>query len=172
MYNLDFPALVRQLLPALLRRDRLLALATAALAPVRDLYAQLLPYQADVRRELSYNAQVILFEKALNDHFDSGLRRIRIDSGVVDRLPFYLNFIREQQAPKYTYAQAYAQANQKPPLYPRTAGIYSFPVGFIVRAPAALLPADAEAARVLKAQVEAFIQRLKLAGTRHQTLYI
>jgi hypothetical protein len=172
MYNLDFSALARQLLPTLLRKDRLVATATALLAPVRDLYAQLQPYQAQVRRELSYNAQVIMFEKALNDVFDSVLRRIRLDGGVVDRVPFYVRFEREQQPPRYTYSQAYAQANNLPPRYLRTASIYSFPVGFIVRVPLALVPADAEAARAFKAQIEAFILRLKLAATRHQTIYV
>lgn len=172
MYNIDFPALARQLLPTLLRRDRTTAYAQALLAPVRELYAQLLVYMPTVRRELSYNAQVILFEKALNDTFDAQLTRIRIDTGVIDRLPFYLYFIREQQAARYTYSHTYAVANSKPPRYPRTASIYAFAVGFIVRVPAALLPADAESQRALKAQMEAFIFRLKLAGTRHQTIYI
>lgn len=172
MYNVDFPALVRGLLPTLLRRDRVLALATALVQPVRDLYALLLPWQAQVRRELSYNAQTLLFEKGLNDTFDLNLKRIRIDASAVDRTPFYLRFQYEQQPPRYTYSQAYAQAHGKPPRYLRTASLYSFPVGFVVRVPAALLPADAEAQRSFRAQVEAFILHLKLAGTRHQTLYI
>ncbi len=172
MYNLDFTALVRQLLPPLLRRERLLAVTNAVTAPVRDLYAQLLAYQPNVRRELSYNAQVILFEKGLNDYFDPQLKRIRINSDNVDRTPFYLNFIREQQAVKYTYSQAYGEAALKAPRYLRTASIYNFPVGFVVRVPASLLPVEAEAQRSLKAAIEAFILRLKLAGTRHQTIYI
>jgi len=100
-YRADFVYLPTLLKPTLLRRSRFTAWLLALLAPLRQLYATVLLYQAASFRELSYNGQTIRLEGALNDQFDPDARRIRIDNSDLDLTPIYFNFVSEQQPEKY-----------------------------------------------------------------------
>ena len=81
-YRVDIPRLTALLLPALLRKPRLLAWLGALLAPLQQLYAAFLLYAEAARIELSYNGQVMVMQGMLNEGFDPDLRRSR------DRPPF------------------------------------------------------------------------------------
>jgi hypothetical protein len=159
-YRVDFARLVWLLLPALLRRPRQVAWLTWLTGPVRRLYARFVAYEAYVRRELSYNSQVLLFELALNDKFDPGLRRIYITNSGTELQPVYLNFVAEQQPNPDLYFQA---ENHQPPVYLYRWIEFASQVDFIVHAPAILRPRAQ--------QLHAAIRRLKLANKNYQLLF-
>lgn len=158
-YRVDFDYLATLLLPSLLRRPRLLAWLHALLAPVRQLYADFLAYQAASFQELAYNGQTIVLEGALNDGFDPDLRRIRIDNSDVDLQPLYFNFRSEQQPDKYLLF-----APESPPwTYAHLYQEFATQTDFTVHVPV-MLRTDQRTN-----QLHARIRRFKLA-TRHYVL--
>ncbi|GGG33513.1 hypothetical protein [Hymenobacter glacieicola] len=158
-FRLNFPALVRGLVPSLLRKPRTLAWLEVLTSPIETIYQDFLNYQADVLRQLSYNGQTIMMEKALNDTFDPGFRRIRVRNAVGELAPVYVNFVREQQPnPTTTFVQ---EAGHQP-LYLRHQVEFNSQVDFTVYAPGL-------AAQALG--LHAMVRRLKRAMTNYQILY-
>lgn len=159
-YQFEPDALPGQLLPWLLRKPKTLAYLQALLMPAAELYERFLTYTLYARRELSYNGQTLLLERALNDRFDPGLRRIRIINSDFSANPFYTNYGREQQPPKYLYLGD----EGRPPryLYTRAETINS--IGFIVRTPAGL--AGQEVA------LHTRIKQLKIALVKYRIVYV
>jgi hypothetical protein len=156
---IDFERLAVQLLPALLRKPRLVAWLQAMLFPLRQLYAGFLDYAARARVELAYNSQTILFEKALNDQFDPTSRRIYIDHPSEELQPLYLNFISENQPPTYL-----GFAVEGPPftyLWLYTKSEFDAQTDFIVRVPPILYSVERAT------QLHARIQHFKLATRRY-----
>ncbi len=156
-FRLDFPRLVWLLLPSLLRKPRLVAFVTSLTSPVAYLYQQFLGYRLDTLRELSYNGQTALLEKALNDKLDNDLRRIVIRNSTVFLDPLYINFKREQQP--ITYATSKAEGR---PLYPHRSADFANQVGFTVYAPG-LNSKDY--------QLNVLIQRFKIALVSYRIIY-
>jgi hypothetical protein len=158
-YRVDFARLAWLLLPSLLRRPRLVALAQWLTTPVASLYARFVPYEGSVRRELSYNSQVLLFELALNDRFDAAVRRIYITNSDVELQPVYLNFVAEQQPNPVLYFQA----EHQPPVYLYQWVEFSQQADFVVHAPAILKPRAS--------QLHAAIRRLKLTNKQYLLVF-
>jgi hypothetical protein len=156
-YRVDFPRLVVLLLPALLRRPRQVAWLQWLTTPIRSLYDRFVPYEADVRRELSYDSRVLLFEKALNDRFDPAARRIYITNSDVELEPVYVNFMTEGQ----TNPVAHFQDEGAPPLYLYRWVEFSGVADFIVHVPSILRQPQ------IISQLRAVIQRLKLANKQY-----
>jgi hypothetical protein len=162
----DFERLAVQLLPALLRKPKLVAWLLAMLYPLRQLYARWLLEADAARRELAYNSQTILFEKALNDQFDPAPapygRRIVIQNSDTELLPLYLNFSSENQPDtywRYTVEGA-------PWQYLYYEAEFNSQLDFTVRVPVVLRSAE----RTI--QLHARIQHFKLAMRRYQLKFV
>lgn len=158
-FRIEWPALVRNLIPAMLRRPRLLAWLESITSPVAALYRQFLLYRSTVLRQLSYNGQTILLEKALNDTFDPAFRRIRVVNAVGELAPTYVNFVREQQPNPTVYL---VNEPDYQPLYLYSQAAFNSQVDFTVYAPG--LGSQATG-------LHALIRRLKRAMTNYQILY-
>jgi hypothetical protein len=158
-YQLNQQALIQSLLPSLLRQPRHLAWLEVLLSPLLTLYEQFADHMATTTRELSYNGQTMLLEKALNDRFDPAFRRIRIINADTELEPVYLNFVSEEQNMSIVHF-----ANEGQPLLYVSQWIdYTNQVGFTVRVPRGLAAQE----DVLQAR----IKQLKLALVRHTILY-
>lgn len=158
-YKVDFDYLATLLLPSLLRKAKLRAWLAALLAPLRQLYTSFLLYAEATRIELSYSSITIVLEGALNDQFDPIPRRIRIDNSDTELLPFYVNFLSEQQPEKWVLFAA-----ESPPWrYCYAYTEFSTQTDFTVRVPVLLRnPQRTD-------QLNARIRRYKPA-MRHYTL--
>jgi hypothetical protein len=130
-YRIEYGRLVPLLLPTPLRKPRHLAWLASFTGQVELLYQQFLTFRLGSLRELSYNGQTIMLEKALNDKLDNNLRRIVIRNSTIFLEPLYINFKIEQQPPKYSHRKS----EGKPPLYPYSKRQFQSQVGFIVYAP-------------------------------------
>ena len=159
-YRVDFERLVMLLLPSLLRRPRQLAWLSLLTMPVRNLYRRFITYEATVRRELSYNSQVLLFEAALNDRFDPAVRRIYITGTDVQLQPLYVNFIIEEQPNPVLYFQS----EHQPPAYLYRWIEFTGVADFIVTCPAVL--------NRRTDQLNALIRRLKLANKKYLLRFV
>ncbi len=158
-YRVDFGRLAWLLLPSLLRRPRLMALAQWLITPISSLYARFVAYEAATRRELSYNSQVLLFETALNDRFDAAVRRIYLTNTDAELRPVYVNF----QAERQPNPVAYFQAEHQSPTYLFRWVEFSQQSDFVVHAPAVLRPRAS--------QLHAAIKRLKLANKQYLLVF-
>ncbi|MDO7877392.1 hypothetical protein Q5H93_21805 [Hymenobacter sp. ASUV-10] len=159
---IDFERLAVQLMPALLRKPRLVAWLQAMLHPLRQLYTRFLLEADATRRELAYNSQTILFEQALNDQFDPSARRIIIRNSDTELPVVYLNFRSEGQPEKYArfavegppWLRLYSQAE------------YNTQLDFTVRVPVVLRTAERTT------QLHARIQHFKLATRRYTLRFV
>jgi hypothetical protein len=161
-YRVDFDTLAQQMLPSLLRRPRLIAWLRSLLTPLRQLYTDFITYTRYAQRELSYNGQTMILEGALNDGFDSGVRRITVSNTDTELLPLYINFSIELEPEKPVRF-----ASESPPwLYVPAFDEFNTQLDFIVRAPSILY--TPERAR----QLHARIQRFKPATRRYSLRFI
>lgn len=91
IYNIDWSRLIRWQLPPRLRRNKIMAILHAIIAPVNDLYIRLVYYRNSVNYNLGITPQVTHLERALNDRYDVVERRIYITDGVeMNALPLFL----------------------------------------------------------------------------------
>lgn len=102
IFDTDIQRLGRQLLPSILRKERIYALLAALIAPLVALKDLFLKSRSGNLYRLSITPQVFSLEKMLNDRYDGLLRRIYITAGRFRRSKFI-----------------YTQAEQKP-LFIRT----------------------------------------------------
>jgi hypothetical protein len=81
-FKIDYYKLVRLLLPIILRQPIVIAFLESAVSPVDMLHILFSNNRDDNLYRLSITPQVCYLEKALNDRFDVGDRRIYIGDGV------------------------------------------------------------------------------------------
>ena len=156
-FRVDFEHLVRLLLPALLRKPRLVNWLWALLSPLLDLYAAFLAYRAATLRELSYNGQTLVLQECLNDKFDTSLRRIRVVNADTELVPFYVNFLAEGEPEKPVLFAA-----ECPPwLYVPSYDEFNNQIDFICKIPVSLNQGEP------LQQLHARIRRLKVATVRY-----
>jgi hypothetical protein len=117
-------------------------------------------YFKDNRKANLYNLQitpqVCYLTKALNDRFDSFLRRIYITDG--EALPNTFIFLPGENQPKYIYLQSENEAII-PIFLQNESGGYVGGVSFIINVPAAIAPTEIEINEILS-----FANEYKLAG--------
>lgn len=102
-YTIDWKRMVRWNLPVSRRKPRLLAMLYALIYPVVVVYQALIKYKKAKQYQLLISPQVCYLERLLNDRFDYGLRRIRIDEPIVHD-PWYL-FQEEELKPEYLFTE-------------------------------------------------------------------
>jgi hypothetical protein len=159
-YRVQPAVLITSLLPALLRKPKMLAWLTALHQPLQATYLAFSEHVARSATELSYNGQTMLLEKALNDRFDLAFRRIRIINSDTELSPIYLNYVSELQDMPVTF-----YTSEDMPLLRVNNWIeYVSQVGFVVQVPRSLRPAEPA--------LQARIKQLKLSMIRHTIAYI
>lgn len=78
-YKVDWDRLILLLLPTFLRKPVLFGYLRALVSPISSLHYKWLRMREDNLKKLSYNSQKCYLRKALNDKYDSELRRIYLD---------------------------------------------------------------------------------------------
>ena len=150
IFNTNFKILAQQLLPTFLRKPLFTALISAIAVPFDFLRNKLNLFRNKNLYNLSITSQVCFLEKALNDKFDSELRRIFITNGAWRAsLPIYI--IPENQPVPLRLTSE----NQPLPLYLQHENGF-INENFVVNVPTELQPFEQD----LKGVVMAF----KLAG--------
>lgn len=158
-FEIDYPRLVRLLLPPFLRRPLITAMLEAATAGVSHLYGLFTANRKRNIYDLSITPQVCYLKKALNDGFDNDLRRIYITDGII--IPKTYLFTKAEAVDLYLFTKA-----EKKPV-----GLYAKAdyedidpdADFIVRAPAAVT--------FDKKEMEALLDLYKLAGKSYSIYF-
>lgn len=89
-YDLDFGRLVRDVLPAVLRRPRMLGYCAALVSPVKRLHRAFLQLRRSVLDELPIGPEVRVLRHYLNRRYDYALGRIQLlDGQEADPLRIY-----------------------------------------------------------------------------------
>nr|DAP86972.1 MAG TPA: hypothetical protein [Caudoviricetes sp.] len=81
MYNLNIDKLLVLLTPTFLRKPKVVAWLRALAIPLHKLLYEFQQARESDLYNLAHNSQVCYLRKALNDEFDSLLRRIHIEDG-------------------------------------------------------------------------------------------
>lgn len=153
IYDVDFAALVRWLIPLPLRKTKIVAWLNVLASPVVYLYQDFLLFKTAKLYQLKITPQVCYLEMLLNDRFDFTTRGIRIVDGV-DMPPTYI-FQDAELKPLYIRQTAEAA----PPVYIYTDGESgALTDDFIIEVPAAVVFDDAE--------MKSLVKVYKLAGTK------
>jgi hypothetical protein len=101
LFNVNFKILINTYLKGRWRNSVMLAWLGVLVSPVVYVYGLFIAYMAVVLYELSINGQVCLMEKALNDTFDTVLRRIYIADPIYDD-PIWL-YLDDEEKPVWLY---------------------------------------------------------------------
>jgi hypothetical protein len=153
-FEVDFPKLVRLLVPPRLRKIKHVTWLQALTNPVNYLYQQFRRNRDANLYRLYITPQVVYMEKLLNDRYDISGRRIRIK----DALVFEPEYIYQEQELKPVYI--YKEEENKPVYLFTDAEIGSDSVDFFVLVPPDLTYNENE--------MTALINNYKLAGKRYK----
>ena len=146
MYNLNIDKLLVLLTPTFLRKPKVVAWLRALAIPLHKLLYDFQQARESDLYNLAHNSQVCYLRKALNDEFDSLLRRIHIEDG-------------KQNARLYIYPRSSNKPLYLGKVYLYQRGSYiDGGVDFVV-----VLPQDLEYDRY---KLEALVNFYKLAGKR------
>jgi hypothetical protein len=146
MYNFNIDKLLVLLTPTFLRKPKMVAWLRALAIPLNKLLYDFQQARESDLYNLAHNSQVCYLRKALNDEFDSLLRRIHIEDG-------------KQNARLYIYPRSSNKPLYLGKVYLYQRGSYiDGGVDFVV-----VLPQDLEYDRY---KLEALVNFYKLAGKR------
>jgi hypothetical protein len=154
LFEVDFPKLVRLLLPPRLRKIKHVVWLQALVNPVNYLYQQFWRNREANLYRLYITPQVIYMEKLLNDKYDISGRRIRIK----DALVYEPEYIYQEQELKPIYI--YKEEENKPVYLFTDFEIGSDSVDFFVLVPQDLI--------YYEDGMTALIDNYKLAGKRYK----
>ena len=153
-YNFDTTKWILCILPPVLRRPVLFALAKALMNPLKELYQNFYSYKVDVDRQLTSNAFTAYLERYLNGLFYLS-DEIYIED-YVDEEKVYLSFATELAAPVYIGGggddESLYLSSQRPD------GIIG---GFVVHIPESLNKPE------YISLIERWVNYYKFSGTKH-----
>lgn len=89
IYDITYQKLRAWLIPALIRKPRLVALLQVLSFPIEGIYQAFNRYRLAKRYQLKITPQVCYLEMMLNDRYDFVQRRIRIEDSL-EKPPLYL----------------------------------------------------------------------------------
>ena len=107
IYNVDIDLLTKRSLPTRKREETHIDWLASLLKGLKSVYDQFISFRTETLTDLSYNAQTLIFQKALNDKCDNSLRRIYIDN-LFDNKKQVSSFLRIEDKPLPTYTRAEA----------------------------------------------------------------
>lgn len=82
MYNVDFNKLIDLLLPTRKRKPKRRVWLRSLISPINYLKGLFDTFRADIDYKIKITGQVVYLQRALNDAFDIGQRRITIDDSI------------------------------------------------------------------------------------------
>lgn len=154
IYHIDFDKLVQGLVPAYLRRSRLLAFLKVMVSGVVFLYQDFLRYRKQKLYELMITPQVCYLERLLNDRYDFSLRRIYIlDSVFYSPVYFY-------QEDELKPVMMYQESENKPVYFYTDGEAGTIKDDFVIMVPSSI-PFDQNEMRSL-------VNKYKLPGKRYK----
>ncbi len=145
MFGVDYNKIIAWMMPKAWRKPVHAAWLQALIAPVKRLHTQLLTFIVMVAFEMKVTGQVCILRWALNEKFDTVLRRIILRDAVTTGQVY--TFLEVENKPVYM------------PFYIGGGGD-----GFEVIVPVALMPLD-----IL---IRARLNKNKLPGTRYKIIYV
>lgn len=152
VYNIDYNKLTAWLVPAYIRKSRLLAFLKVVVAGVSFLYQDFLRFRKARLYDLMITPQVCYLQMLLNDRYDFVQRRITITDGI-DKPPFYI-YRSDELKPKYIRRHSEAL-----PRFIYTAGESGMlQDDFVIKVPVGIAFEQAE--------MRSLVKGYKLAGTR------
>ncbi len=161
IYGINFNRLITWLVPPVLRITFWLEWFKVLTAPVKVLYTDFKRYREETNYKLAITPQVCCLERAVNDSFDSELRRVTItDTGDRD-----ITFIHpdEAQIPLITHAEGLGKDNEIPLIH-SDAGYIGSGYDFFVNLPFQLNKPE-------EYRLKALLNENKLPGKRYQIIY-
>jgi len=90
IYDIAYKKLVLMLLPTVLRKPLLVAIAYALAAPIVSLYRSFMQFRDETNYRLYHNGQTCYLRAVLNDAFDPISRRITVTDGDVSETAVFI----------------------------------------------------------------------------------
>jgi hypothetical protein len=157
MNKLNFIKLIQLLLPPPKRKPKIVAYLNTLIIPIQTFNNWISDvYYKDVTRRTRWNAQTLLFSKALNDLHNGGslIKQIYIDGSVSEMEQIYF-YNEDENQPVYFFNEAEAK-----PVYLFNELEYESDFDFVVMYPSEL--------SVIEKQIEASVKKYKLAGATYK----
>lgn len=155
-FDIDWTLAVKRMLPMAKKSQWHIDWLYSIIKGIRTVYTQFITFKDDTLRQLSYNSQTLLLEKALNDELDSALERIYIQNDVDLLEESFCYFISEAQDDA---TACFLSESPAPYNYTYSVFEYNSNYDFRVYVPTALSG--------MLAQVRFIVDFYKLAGKRY-----
>jgi len=157
IFNLDIELLTKRLLPTRKRGITHIEWLASCLSGISFIYNQFTIFRNQTLKELSYNSQTKILEKALNDNYDDNQRRIYIDNTFDNKEVIYL-FNKGEADPIYIYDIS----EGKKPVYWYSVEEFANDFDFVVYVPIGLTS--------IQDKIAALTTFYKLASTRFKII--
>tara|TARA_R100001369_G_C3292743_1_gene164213 strand:- start:638 stop:1156 length:519 start_codon:yes stop_codon:yes gene_type:complete len=165
IYTVDFNKFVKQLLITFLRKAKTLALVRAVIKPLITGYTVFETFKTRQIYITGHNAQITLFQQALNDGFDATQRRIYIANAVIEDTEHYYD-------PEYGEPLFFYDDGDGDPQYFLDRSTFNQTGGnFSVNVPVAMEEADPTDKLLFETALKAEIERYKIFGTTYTIKY-
>jgi hypothetical protein len=154
MFSLNFKDIGVKLLPPVLKKERMIALVSVCLHPLKYVNDLLNALRDEKNYFLRFNGQIIYLEHFLNDQYDPVYRRIYIED-VANLEPIYLYNNAEERTPVYLHNKE----EGADPVYMINRREYILEFEYIVKVPNDLVFNEIE--------MRSKINRYNIAGKRY-----
>jgi hypothetical protein len=158
-FNLNIEKVVKQSLPGLLVKPKLLSFILSLCAPIEYLHTQFLAYRSQANYNLTINSQVNRLQLALRDKFDLvGINVVTNEASITESFMYTINEEQEQSLIIHTIAE-----NLNPSAIYADIEINNV-IDFVVEVP---IGSDS-----LEAAIISFVNRYKLADKKFIIQYV
>ncbi|MBF6607128.1 MAG: hypothetical protein ITG00_00120 [Flavobacterium sp.] len=156
VYSILFGWVVRNLFPGIMLRSVQIAMADCLVKPVESLHTKFLTFRTDSIYKLTHNSQVVYLQAALNDSFDSTLRRIVIKNAEIKPQVWFYEIAEDK--PVYFYEVA----DDEPVYFREESEFLGGGNDFTVQVPMDLKPADGAPLTAYLIRMRALVDYYKL----------
>jgi hypothetical protein len=98
MFNIVWSVFIEEMLPAAMRKPKMMAFVATLLSPIVWVYDQFAAQRTRNLADASVTPQVFSLQKTLNDRYDARERRIVIDSSIPKQVYIYTE---QERRPQY-----------------------------------------------------------------------
>jgi len=166
IYIVDYNALIRQLLPSILRKLKLIAFIKSLIAPIITLYSDFIVFKDQAIYKSEHNGSVTLLQKALNDAFDPTNRGIYINNALLLDSEHYYD--ESNGDPLYFFDEL-----QGPPQFfydPEGYNVYGS--DFTVFLPGSIRPTISNEENRLIIKISGLLDYYKIYGTKYTIVWL
>ena len=166
IYIVSYKEFKEQLLPLLMRKDKILELLQALITPLVSLYNIFFAYKNKAIYKTDHNASITLLQKMLNDGFDNIERRIYINNAQIRPTEHYYDL-------ELGDSLVFYNSDKGTPVWFFDKEVFNvYRSDFTVFLPAEIKPSNPENENRLLTKIKSELDYYKIYGTKYAIVWL